>query len=394
MWSIHGPMQLHSLAETVRDPSDHNAAKRFPCSDFWRSCSWSPDGTALLAVHDDNQAHVFPVPSQAAAAVLAEPDCTAVTPCALKPSISVHTGENSYDAQWYPACNFQMAQTACFAETTRGKPVSLWDANTGLLRCTYRTYDNTDEVTACHSLCFHNDCERLVGGLKGRLSIWQLARPGRDHDTLPLQLQGRSAGIASAIDCAPQGDLLAVGTFTALVALIDVRSFEQVSSVIGHAHGIVQVKFSRCGNFVYSRARKDGNISGWDLRYTGERLYDLHVPQTLTNQRLWFDIEPCGRHLLAGGSTGSVFMFDLSTGTLAQEMAAAPDTISSVGLHGTLPLVATTSGHRRFWDDEEMQWDDGPVPLGSNSLRIWHLQSSSARESGNEDQPKSPSLDA
>lgn len=86
---------------------------------------------------------------------------------------------------------------------------------------------------------------RILGGLKGRLALWSLTRPGRDHDTMPVQLQGRQAGIVSAIDCAPQGDLLAAGTFTALIAMFDVRSFEQVSSMLGHAHGIVQLKFSR-----------------------------------------------------------------------------------------------------------------------------------------------------
>lgn len=162
MWSIQGPVQLHSLAEWIRGAEDHKVSRQFPYSDFWRSCSWSPDGTSLLAVHDDNQAHVFPVPSEAAAAVLADQDDGMPAPCTLKASVSVHTGENTYDVQWYPACNFQVAQSACFAETGRGKPVSLWDANTGSVRCTYRTCDNADEVTACHSLCFHQDCERCV----------------------------------------------------------------------------------------------------------------------------------------------------------------------------------------------------------------------------------------
>lgn len=160
MWTIEGSVNLRCLAEWSRRPEDQKASKRFPCSDFWRSCSWSPDGTSLLAVQDDNRADIFTVPSDAAAAVLAGQEA-ASSPCTpLTPSLSVHTGENNYDVQWYPACNFQVAQTACFAEASRGKPVCLWDANTGTVRCTYRTYDGADEVTACHSICFHQDCER------------------------------------------------------------------------------------------------------------------------------------------------------------------------------------------------------------------------------------------
>lgn len=160
MWSIQAPVHLRCLAEWIRSKKDNNTSERFPCSDFWRFCSWSPDGTSLLAVHDDNRAHVFTIPSEAAAAALSGADRANDTNTPLKPSLSVHTGENNYDVQWYPACNFQVAQSACFAEASRGRPVSLWDANTGTVRCTYRTYDGADEVTSCHSICFHQDCER------------------------------------------------------------------------------------------------------------------------------------------------------------------------------------------------------------------------------------------
>lgn len=142
----------------------------------------------------------------------------------------------------------------------------------------------------------------------------------------------------------------------------------------------------RCGNFIYSRARKDPNITCWDIRYTGDRLYDMHVPDTLTNQRLWFDIEPCGRHLLAGGSSGQVAIFDLSTGKLAETIWAAPDTISSVAMHSTLPLLATTSGHRRFWEEDEGEWGDGALTDGCNSLRMWHLQSTNIAASSEQEQ--------
>lgn len=93
---------------------------------------------------------------------------------------------------------------------------------------------------------------RILGGLKGRLAIWQLSRPGRDHDTLPVRLQGRQAGIVSTIACAPEGDMIAAGTFTSLVTVFDVRSFEEVSSVHGHRHGIMQLQFSRFVPFEYN----------------------------------------------------------------------------------------------------------------------------------------------
>jgi WD40 repeat protein len=77
----------------------------------------------------------------------------------------VHIGESAYDAQWYPACNFLVPQTAVFAATSRDKPVLLWDAVQGSCRCTYRTYNNADEVTACRSICFHPGGEKCASPL-------------------------------------------------------------------------------------------------------------------------------------------------------------------------------------------------------------------------------------
>lgn len=73
---------------------------------------------------------------------------------------------------------------------------------------------------------------------------------------------------------------------------------------------------------------------------------------------------------------GHIHTFDLSTGDLVGTTLAAPDTISSVSIHSTLPLIATTSGHRRFGDDEDEESDHSIPQTGCNSLRMWHLQPS------------------
>lgn len=160
MWAIQTPITLCQLAEWRTQDRGLQAPGQFACSGFWRLCRWSPDGTSLLAVHDDNSAHIITVPSSAAAAVFSGQRGPAVQCSDLKPSLTLHTGENNYDVQWYPGCNFQVEQTACVAETSRGKPITLWDASYGSVRATYRTHDGAHEVTTCHSLCFHQDCER------------------------------------------------------------------------------------------------------------------------------------------------------------------------------------------------------------------------------------------
>jgi telomerase Cajal body protein 1 len=132
----------------------------------------------------------------------------------------------------------------------------------------------------------------------------------------------------------------------------------------------------RCGNFLYTRGRKDSNIYCWDIRNTLSCLYSLEVPGTVTNQRLMFDIEPCGRHMLAGGAAGSVLVFDLATGETVDVVQVAADTVSGLHLHGTLPLAVTCSGHRRFWDDSSQKWSEA-LQKDCNTLRVWHLRASS-----------------
>ena len=63
-----------------------------------------------------------------------------------------------------------------------------------------------------------------------------------------------------------------------------------------------QVQFSRDGNFLYCGARRDADIFCWDVRYACDVVYRLEREAASTNQRIHFDIEPCGRHLASGAS--------------------------------------------------------------------------------------------
>ena len=61
-----------------------------------------------------------------------------------------------------------------------------------------------------------------------------------------------------------------------------------------------QVQFSRDGNFLYTGARRDTDIFCWDVRFTSDVVYRMQRQTAATNQRIQFDIEPCGRHLATG----------------------------------------------------------------------------------------------
>ena len=84
-----------------------------------------------------------------------------------------------------------------------------------------------------------------------------------------------------------------------------------------------QLLFSPDGNYLYTGARRDGALHCWDVRYSAGVVYTLqrqvrptralnrsacvrsrrrlwNAQSELTNQRIYFDIEPAGRHLATG----------------------------------------------------------------------------------------------
>ena len=167
---VHGSAsQLTSNADTSTTPT-----VAAPNSNFWRHCSWSPDGTCVLAAQDDNVVQIFAAPherrdarTEAAIEFKANKlSRSSNAPASKLPQLElavvVPQSESLYACDWYPGFRADDAQTACFAASCRGQPVHLWDAFLGTQRSTYRTYDQVDEVATAHALRFHPDGERCA----------------------------------------------------------------------------------------------------------------------------------------------------------------------------------------------------------------------------------------
>jgi 6-phosphogluconolactonase (cycloisomerase 2 family) len=61
----------------------------------------------------------------------------------------------------------------------------------------------------------------------------------------------------------------------------------------------LELKWSSCGNYLYSGGRKDNFIRCWDVRNTQQTLYTL--PRLCsTNQRLHFDVDYQDNFLVSG----------------------------------------------------------------------------------------------
>ncbi len=81
---------------------------------------------------------------------------------------------------------------------SQAHPIHLWDACTGGIRCTYRAYDDADEVTAAYSLSFSPDGGQLLAGFSKCIRIFDVTRPGRDCTKVVTQKRGQQGSIPGA----------------------------------------------------------------------------------------------------------------------------------------------------------------------------------------------------
>ncbi|KAG2440844.1 hypothetical protein HXX76_003698 [Chlamydomonas incerta] len=346
-----------------------SSAATCPNTNFLKGVKWSPDGACLLTASDDNWLRLYDLPQDVATApVLQHPDLlpreeqaeaaeaggassSGASPGAgpdnLVPALRMHAGETVYDYCWYSRMSALEPVSCCLASTARGHPIQLWDACSGAPRATYRGYNDADEPTAAYSLAFSPDGGRLLGGYNRSIYVFDVTRPGRDYKRVVTHKRKNPESITGIVSClawSPAGDVFAAGTYTGGLGVYDGRTYELLLLLSGTKGGLTQLLFSADGNYLYTGARQDAHMLCWDVRHTYAAVYSMERPTGRTNQRVQFDIEPAGRHLLSGGCDGSVLAYDLATGQQVDRRQVAADTVSGVGLHPTLGLLATASG--------------------------------------------------
>lgn len=259
-------------------------------------------------------------------------------------------------------------------------------------------YDAVDEVTGAHSVSFDASGARLLAGTAGTVCVFDVSRPGRDSRRLALRdpeddaggfagkgrgrggpgragfapATGRPAapdrrlhgGIAATLAVSPHApDLVAAGSFSGDVTLFDLRNGG--SGAIArledaHPAGVAHACFSADGRFLYTGGRRDAAVLCWDARELSGPLYALDRSPCAANQRLFFAVEPGGRHLAAGRLDGRVALFDLAEGRAVAAWRVADDPVAAVAWHPTAGVLATGSGTRRYdlGPDEEEDDDE------------------------------------
>nr|CAG4643987.1 EOG090X06W9 [Lepidurus arcticus] len=364
------------------------ATQEFKTS-FSKGCKWSPDGSCIMTNSDDNVIRLFNLPQE-----LYNVDEYQNAPLPEMSSVlQVQTKELVYDYAWYPLMSSADPATCCFATTARDNPIHLWDAYTGELRCSYRAYNQVDEVTAAYSVAFDPSGTKLYCGFDRSIRIFYVNQPGRDCETrYTKSSKGElisQVGIISCIAVNPaMPSLYAAGSYLRSIGLYAEPDGTPLCLLNGQAGGITHLCFSPDGTKLFSGGRKDSEILGWDLRNPGQILHVLQRSVD-TNQRVYFDLDNQGRYLFSGNSNEKVSVWDLQSNTNPStdsstnlssvlEFEAHQDCVNGISLHPSLPIIATSSGQRHFpsVDDD----DDSSVLLNfesireENSLKLWSLK--------------------
>lgn len=324
---------------------------------FTKGVQWSPDGMCALAGCDDNTLRLFELP--------AEEDTPPDNGCGCFPvALSVHEAETVYDYKWYPKMDSADPGSCVFASTSRDSPIHLWDAFTGQLRASYRSFNHVDEIFAANSIAFDPAGDRIYSGYKAELRMFELSRPGREAQKISTgsRKNGGQRSLISCLEMNPDmSGLLAAGSYDNTVGLYSTNEGLNVLTMFQAQYGgVTQVQFSPNGQHLFSAARKDNNIYCWDIRATGQVLMTM-TRDADTNQRIEFDVDPTGRYLATGGCGGHVLIYDMLTGgQLVNQFDPHSDGTNGVSFHPTQDLIATASGQRTFpsqpdSDEEEDQ---------------------------------------
>lgn len=375
-----------------------SAVKEFNTSheNYLRGCIWSPDGCSILTNSSDNILRLFAIPD----------DIDKNADNELTASLRMSEGETVYDMAWYPFMNSVDPDTCCFISTSRDHPIHLWDACTGRIRCSYRAFDQMDELASANSIAFNLDGSKIYCGFNKVVRVFDSARPGRDfteiHTVAKKQLhrKGRNrfaltmnqSGIISSIGFSREyNGLFALGSFSKSIGLYSTNDNKLLhmlnADVDGHLGGITQVKFTDDGLYLFSGGRKDRELICWDMRNTTMPLFKL-LRAVNTNQRIQFDIDRCGCHVVSGDSNNVINVWDLNdifdnitddviSHQPTHQYVAHEDAVNAASLHPTKSLLATTSGQRHFIvddsDSDSMETDAKTIHNFDNSLRIWSI---------------------
>ncbi|XP_046967811.1 telomerase Cajal body protein 1 homolog [Vanessa cardui] len=321
---------------------------------YLRGCKWSPDGTCCLTVVNNDGVHVTELPKDLYFGSVNPERKIDV----LDSVIHVKEAGLVYDFCWYPGMNSNVPETCCWLTTRQNAPVQMWDAFDGSLRGSYRGFNAVDEMEPALSVTFNQEGTKIVAGYKKFLRTFDVDRPGRDFGEHKIN---------SPASClVTDRNLLAIGSWNTTISLFNMNelgNYKSIGKMHGHTGGVTHIKFTPDGLKLVSGARKDHRLLVWDIRYY-RRPLNILSRVVDTNQRIYFDVSPCGKYLVTGGTDGVIKVWDIDSVNWSESVDVTDvskdnatfrfplhnDCCNSISIHPLRPILATGSGQYHFND--------------------------------------------
>uniref|UniRef100_A0A1B0AAL4 WD repeat-containing protein 79 n=1 Tax=Glossina pallidipes TaxID=7398 RepID=A0A1B0AAL4_GLOPL len=310
---------------------------------YTKGCLWSPDGTCLLLPVNLDGMHILELPQD----LYNTAQLDSKRPLSSLPSaIHIKEGGTVYDCVWYPFMDSSDPATCCWLASRQHEPIHMWDAFTGELRCTYRGYDEVDEVEPAISLLFSNDGQKVMGGYKKSIKIFDTNIPGRKCSSITVKQTVSCFAVT-----AENNHCVSTGSWNAHIYHYDLRApkLGPLFTLGGHTGGITWLRYFLInGNwYLFSGARKDSNIFQWDMRNYKQPV-SVFERNVSTNQRIYFDLKR--EWLVSGNTTGSLTIWSLEDSAKTAQLPIHADCCNGANFHPSLPILATSSGQYHFVD--------------------------------------------
>lgn len=384
---LHVPLE----SSTIQCLGMRNACENLDDRGYMHGVSWCPDGTCLLTavIHgslragssggdESHRMAVYDIEKREPVSASLE-NYTEVCLHPASPGKAQGT-EAIYSYAWFPHARQADVSSFCYAVARRGHPVHIVDATRGgSSRGSYVAVDERmDEMDSIYSIAFGPTGQFLYGGGRrhGTVYVFDTSRPGRNIHALFWDRHEGRDGIISSICCGRYGtaleNVVAAGSYGKRVGLFDVYSQGMVCVLEGHVGGVTHMAFSADGNYLYTGARKENSIYCWDVRYLSGSVYQIERESKRTNQRIYFDIEPCGRVLATGGDDGMIRVFDLRDGSPGGSFRGASDAVNGCSFHPSEALLASSSGERWFAVE-----DDDTLEATMGNISVWSYPTTS-----------------
>lgn len=313
----------------------------------FKNVYWTPDGSSLISVNEDNAIRLFIVP----------PDLLEGDKKVLKPYTRRFNPTPVLSSAVYPGFSLQDPATCGLVISSRNVPVKLYNAlsSDSWSDASFPIFNaNTESYQPAYAMAFDGADNTLMCASDRLTALFDTSRPG-DEPFMDLKSPGKCSAVAT------YNGMVAVGTFEGLTRVYDGTTGELVLSQKAD-NGVMQLIMTE-GHFIYRVGRRTGHIDVLDCRMDLRTVAQLKGFQGNTNQRI--SVEQGFRgELYSGGIDGNVVQWPNANRGVdsSAELLFSPhkNTVSSVTLNPLdLGVMATCSGDR---DNKTIDY----------SLKIWN----------------------